>query len=85
MKGKLVQRYIGPFEIIERIRPFAYQLELPLYLDKIHNMFHVSLLWKAKINPSQMLPQVLIEIKWYLALETKSIKILDWGEKGVKE
>jgi hypothetical protein len=85
MKGKLVQRYIGPFEIIERIGPFAYQLELPLYLDKIHNMFHVSLLWKAKINPSQMLPQVPIEIKWYLALETKSIKILDWGEKGVKE
>jgi hypothetical protein len=32
-----------------------------------------------------MLPQVPIEIKWYLALETKSIKILDWGEKGVKE
>jgi len=44
VKGKLAPRYISPFEIKKRIGPVAYRLELPVYLDKIHNVFHVSLL-----------------------------------------
>jgi len=44
VKGKLASRYIGPFEIKERIGPIAYRLELLVYFDKIHNVFHVSLL-----------------------------------------
>jgi len=40
VKGKLGLRYIGPFEIKERIGPVDYRLELPAYLDKIHNVFH---------------------------------------------
>jgi hypothetical protein len=44
MKGKLAPRYIGPFEIVERIESIAYRLQLPTYLDKTHNVFHVFLL-----------------------------------------
>jgi hypothetical protein len=43
-KREISPRYIGPSEIKERIRPVAYQLELLVYLNKIHNVFHVSLL-----------------------------------------
>jgi len=31
-----------------------------------------------------MLQEVPIEIKWYLALEAKPIKILDWGENVLR-
>jgi hypothetical protein len=77
VKGKLAPRYIGPFEIKERIRSVAYRLELPVYLDKIHNVFHVSLLQKAKIDPSWVSPHVPIKIKRDLTMEAKLVKILD--------
>jgi len=77
VKGKLAPRYIGPFEIKERIRPIAYRLEMPAYLDKIHNVFHVSLLQKAKIGPSRVLPYDPMKIKGDLTMEAKPVKILD--------
>ena len=43
-KGKLSPRFIGSYEIIERIGPVAYRLLLPYELEKIHNVFHVSML-----------------------------------------
>lgn len=43
-KGKLSLRFIGPYKIIECIGPVAYRLLLPLELEKVHNMFHVSML-----------------------------------------
>ncbi|KAL1112682.1 hypothetical protein V6Z11_D02G141900 [Gossypium hirsutum] len=43
-KGKLSPRFIKPYEIIERIGPVAYKLKLPSELEKIHNVFHVSML-----------------------------------------
>ena len=77
VKGKLAPRYIGPFKIKEKIGPVAYRLELPVYLDKIHNVFHVSLLRKAKIDPSRVLPHVPMKIKGDLTMEAKPVKILD--------
>ncbi|KAL0405562.1 UNVERIFIED_CONTAM: Transposon Tf2-11 polyprotein [Sesamum latifolium] len=43
-KGKLSPRYIGPYEILERVGPLAYRLALPAELSQIHDVFHVSLL-----------------------------------------
>ncbi|WRX25507.1 Integrase [Theobroma cacao] len=54
-RGKLNPRYIGPFHIIERITLVAYRQELPSELDRIHNVFHVSMLKKYVLDPSQIL------------------------------
>ena len=40
---KLAPRYVGPFKILARIGPVAYQLALPQYI-RMHDLFHVSLL-----------------------------------------
>ncbi|KAD4585712.1 hypothetical protein E3N88_23313 [Mikania micrantha] len=46
-KGKLALRYIGPFEILERIGPVAYKVKLPVELSNVHDAFHVSNLKKC--------------------------------------
>uniref|UniRef100_A0A2N9G885 RNA-directed DNA polymerase n=1 Tax=Fagus sylvatica TaxID=28930 RepID=A0A2N9G885_FAGSY len=54
-KGKLSPRYVGPFEILERVGPVAYRLALPPALSKIHDVFHVSALRKYIPHPSHVL------------------------------
>jgi hypothetical protein len=84
MKGKLAPRYIGPFKVSRRIEPMAYKLALPPSLTKIHNVFHVSLLRKAEVDPSQILPQVPLEIDEDLTVEVKPMKVLDYSEKELR-
>ncbi len=40
--NKLSPRFIGPFEILERIGAVAYRVALPPTLSRVHNVFHVS-------------------------------------------
>ncbi|KAL5560854.1 hypothetical protein UlMin_037065 [Ulmus minor] len=54
-KGKLSPRFIGPFEILERIGKVAYKLALPPELSSVHNVFHVSMLKKYMSDPSHVL------------------------------
>ncbi|GJS32573.1 putative reverse transcriptase domain-containing protein [Tanacetum coccineum] len=41
-KDELAPRYVGPFEILERIVLVAYRLRLPEELSSVHDTFHVS-------------------------------------------
>ncbi|GJW28459.1 zinc finger, CCHC-type, retrotransposon gag domain protein [Tanacetum coccineum] len=51
MKGKLSPRFIGPFEILERIGEVSYRLALPPQLSHVHDVFHVSLLRGYHYHP----------------------------------
>jgi hypothetical protein len=41
VNGKLVPRYITPFQILDRKGEVAYQLELPSQLLDVHDVFHM--------------------------------------------
>ncbi|KAL0349962.1 UNVERIFIED_CONTAM: Transposon Ty3-G Gag-Pol polyprotein [Sesamum radiatum] len=59
---KLSPRYIGPYEILERVGPLAYRLALAAELSQIHDVFHVSLLRRYRSDPSHILREPKIEI-----------------------
>ena len=54
-KGKLSPRFVGPFEVLERVGEVAYRIALPLALSGIHNVFHESMLRKNIPDPSHVL------------------------------
>jgi len=82
LKGKLTPRFIGPFRILQRVGPVAYKVDLPPQLAKVHDVFHVSLLRKADVDPARILPQV--EVKEDLTLELRPIRILDQEVKELR-
>ncbi|KAA0036007.1 pol protein [Cucumis melo var. makuwa] len=53
-KGKLSPRFVGPFEILERIGPVAYRLALPPSFAAVHDVFHISMLRKYVADPTHV-------------------------------
>ena len=60
--GKLSPRFIGPFEILERIGTIAYRLALPPSMSGVHEVFHVSILRKYTPDPAHGVDWGRIEI-----------------------
>ena len=83
-KGKLSPRYVGSFEILERVGPIAYQLALPPALSKIHDVFHVSALRKYIPHPSHVLKQIPMPIQGNLTYEEIPVEILDQKEQVLR-
>ena len=77
IKGKLSPRYVGPFEILEKIRVVAYRLALPPSLDKVHNVFHVSMLRKCLSDLDQLVELQPLQVEKDLSYAEHPIKILD--------
>nr|GEX96112.1 putative reverse transcriptase domain-containing protein [Tanacetum cinerariifolium] len=80
-RSKLSPRYVGPFEIVERICPVAYRLRLPQELVGVHDTFHLSNLKKclADVNLHVPLNEVKVDDKLHFVEEP--IQILDRGVK----
>ncbi|KAA3470522.1 hypothetical protein EPI10_016227 [Gossypium australe] len=76
-KGKLSLRFLGPYEVLKRIRPVAYQLELPSKLDCIHDVLHVSMLRRYHFDPSHVILIDEINVRLYLTYDKVLVQILD--------
>jgi hypothetical protein len=83
-KGKLSPRYIGPYEILERVGKVAYRLALPPDLSRIHNVFHVSMLRKYVHDPSHVLTYQPMGLDEHLTYEEEPVEILDRKEQVLR-
>ncbi|KAL4021638.1 hypothetical protein IC575_020444 [Cucumis melo] len=75
-RGKLSPRFVGPFEILERIGPVAYRLPLPPSLSTVHDVFHVSMLRKYVLDPSHVLDYEPLEIDENLSYTEQPVEVL---------
>ena len=75
-KGKFSLRFIGLYEVIEKVGPMAYRLALPPELEKIYNVFHVSILRRYSSDPSHVVSSEIIELCPDLTYEEEPIEIL---------
>ncbi|XP_052203985.1 uncharacterized protein LOC127809262 [Diospyros lotus] len=76
-KGKLSPRYIGSYDVTERIGPVTYRLTLSMALSNLHDVFHVSQLLKHELDPSQIMPSKAVEVRENLSYLERPVKILD--------
>ncbi|XP_048228266.1 uncharacterized protein LOC107260950 [Ricinus communis] len=85
-RGKLSPKYIGLFEVIERIGPVAYRLVLLLELSQIHDVFHVTMLRRycmtrrANLDLVDPLPEPdrsLRQLRKRLNIEKEEIQMVD--------
>ncbi|KAL0549529.1 hypothetical protein IC582_014014 [Cucumis melo] len=75
-RGKLSPRFVGPFEILERIGPIAYRLALPPSLSTVHDVFHVSMLTKYVPDPSHVVDYEPLEIDENLSYTEQPVEVL---------
>ncbi|GJY22021.1 putative reverse transcriptase domain-containing protein [Tanacetum coccineum] len=83
-KGKLALRYVGPFKILEKIRPVAYRLRLPEKVSSVHDTFHVSNLKKCLADANMHVPLDEIKIDKTLRFVDELVEILDLEVKTLK-
>ncbi|GKB33953.1 putative reverse transcriptase domain-containing protein, partial [Tanacetum coccineum] len=83
-KGKLAPRFVGPFEIIEKIGPVAYRLDLPGELNGVHDMFHMSNLKKCLADPILKVPLDEIQVDAKLNFVEELVEILEREFKKLK-
>ena len=76
-RGKLSPRFIGPFEILERIGTIAYWLVLPPSMSGVHEEFHVSMLWRYTPDPAHVVDWGEIEVDTDGTFEEGPMCIMD--------
>ena len=62
--------------MIEKVGQVAYRLALPPELEKIHNVFHVSMLRRYRSDLSHVVSSETIEIRSDLTYEEEPVEIL---------
>ncbi|XP_028089087.1 uncharacterized protein LOC114289541 [Camellia sinensis] len=77
VKGKLALRYIGPYEIIEKINSMTYQVALPPAMENMHNVFHVSMLRDYLRDLLHVIELTHVLLKYDYTYEERPIQIVN--------
>ena len=83
-RRKLSPRYVGPFEILAKRGPVAYQLALPPNLSKLHDVFHVSQLKKYQPDHDHIIQYEDVELRHDNTFEVEPDRILGYREKRLR-
>ncbi|GKA57993.1 reverse transcriptase domain-containing protein, partial [Tanacetum coccineum] len=83
-KEKLAPRFVVPFEIIEKVGPVVYRLDLPEELNSVHDTFHVSNLKKCLDDPTLQVPLDEIRVDAKLKFMEEPVEILKREFKKLK-
>ena len=76
-RGKLSSRFIGPFEILERVGIVTYRLALPPSMSGVHEVFHVSMLQRYTPDPAHIVDWGEIEVDTDGTFEEGPVCIMD--------
>ena len=76
-RGKLSPRFIGPFEILERVGTIAYLLALPPNMSGVHEVFDVSMLRRYTLDPAHVVDWGEIEVDTDGTFEEGPVCIVD--------
>ena len=83
-RGKLSPRFIGPFEIQERMGTVLYRLALPPSMLGVHVVFHVSMLRRYTPDPAHVMDWGEIEIDTDGTFEEGPVCIVDSRDRVLR-
>jgi hypothetical protein len=84
VRGKLSPRFIGPFEITERVGEVAYRLALPPSLEGVHDVFHVSQLRQYVKDPSHVVDHSELQLRSDLSFSEQPVAVIGRSSKKLK-
>nr|GEY52039.1 putative reverse transcriptase domain-containing protein [Tanacetum cinerariifolium] len=76
-RGKLNPRYVGPFNVLDKVGTVAYKLNLPQELSRVHNTFHVSNLKKCHADEPLAVPLDGLHVDDKLYFVEEPVEIMD--------
>ena len=84
-QGKLLPRYIGPLEVLDRVDTVAYWLEFPPSLSTVHEVFHVSMLKKYTLDPTHIVDWGEFVVDVDGTFEEGPVRIMDSQEQVLRD
>ena len=81
---KLTPHFIGLYQILQRVGKMEYRVSLPMSLLNIHNVFHVSQLYKYVPDLSHVIQLDDVQVRDNLTYEASPLQIENREVKYLK-
>ena len=80
----MAPRYIGPFQVMDRVGKVSYRLALSPQMSQVHLVFHVSLLRKYVADLTHVLSIQEVDVRADLSYPTYPVAVVDRQTKVLR-